>query len=169
MGRLIDDLLALSRVTRSEMRRETVNLSALAESVMDELQRAEPQRLVEVAIQPGLQALGDPQLLRIVLVNLLSNARKFAGRQPQPRIEFGAMPDADGVPAYFVRDNGVGFDMAYANKLFGAFQRLHSPSEFPGTGIGLATVQRIVQRHGGQVFAEGVPGQGATFSFTLPA
>ena len=169
MGYLIDDLLALSRVTRSEMRRETVSLSALAEAVMDEVRRAEPQRRVEVAIQPGLQAVGDLQLLRIVLANLLSNAWKFTGRQPQPRIEFGAMRNADGAPTYFVRDNGVGFDMAYADKLFGPFQRLHSLSEFPGTGIGLATVQRIVHRHGGQVGAEGVPGQGATFSFTLPA
>ena len=169
MGHLIDDLLVLSRVTRSEMRREPANLSALAESVIDELQHAEPQRRVEITVEPDLQAVGDPQLLRIVLTNLLSNAWKFTGRQPQPRIEFGALRDAAGVPTYFVRDNGAGFDMAYADKLFGAFQRLHSPSEFPGTGIGLATVQRIVQRHGGQVRAEGLPGQGATFFFTLPA
>jgi len=167
MGELIDDMLQLSRVTRAEMRHEMVNLSALAESVLEELQHGEPARQVETAIQPGLESMGDPQLLRIVLVNLLSNAWKFTSRQPAARIEFG-LDGSNGEPAFFVRDNGAGFDMQYAGKLFGAFQRLHSPSEFPGTGIGLATVQRIIHRHGGRVRAEGAVGQGAGFYFTLP-
>ncbi len=166
MGGLIDDLLQLSRITRAEMVRETVNLSVLAESVMGDLQRTEPARRVEITVQPGLQAEGDPDLLRIVLVNLLSNAWKFTGRQPAARIELGARGNG-GERAFFVRDNGVGFDMAYAPKLFGAFQRLHAQGEFPGTGIGLATVQRIVNRHGGRVWAEAAVDQGSTFYFAL--
>jgi light-regulated signal transduction histidine kinase (bacteriophytochrome) len=167
MGELIDDLLQLSRVSRAEMRRETVNLSALAESVLEDLRRSDPARQVETGIQPGLEAKGDPQLLRIVLVNLLSNAWKFTSQQPAARIEFG-LDGNNGERTFFVRDNGAGFDMQYVDKLFGAFQRLHSPSEFPGTGIGLATVQRIIHRHGGRVRAEGATGKGAVFSFTLP-
>lgn len=167
MGRLIDDLLQLSRVTRGEMLRETVDLSVLAESVVGELQLTEPARRVEVTIEPGLQTEGDPDLLRVVLVNLLSNAWKFTGRQPAARIEMGAWGNG-GERAFFVRDNGVGFDMAYAPKLFGAFQRLHAQGEFPGTGIGLATVQRIVNRHGGRVWAEAALDQGSTFYFALP-
>ena len=167
MGELIDDLLQLSRVSRSEMRHAKVDMSALAESVVEELKRGDPDRQVETAIQTGLETRGDPQLLRIVLVNLLSNAWKFTSRQPAARIEFG-LGDSNGEHTFFVRDNGAGFDMQYVDKLFGAFQRLHSPSEFPGTGIGLATVQRIVHRHGGHVRAEGVVGQGAAFYFTLP-
>lgn len=167
MGELIDDLLQLSRVTRAEMRHATVDMSTLAASVIEELRRADPQRQVETVILPGLEARGDPHLLRIVLVNLLSNAWKFTSRQPDARIEFG-LDDDNGERAFFVRDNGAGFDMQYADKLFGAFQRLHSPNEFPGTGIGLATVQRIIRRHGGQVRAEGAIGQGAAFYFTLP-
>jgi len=167
MGGLIDDLLELSRMTRMEMRGETVDLSVLAESVLGELQRTEPTRRVEVAIQPGLQVEGDPKLLRIVLANLLSNAWKFTGRQPAARIELGLQDDGD-ERAYFVRDNGVGFDMAYAPKLFGAFQRLHAQGEFPGTGIGLATVQRIINRHGGRIWAEAAVNQGSTFYFALP-
>ncbi len=170
MGRLIDDLLQLSRVTRAEMLREMVNLSVLAESVIGELQRTDPARRVEISVQPGLRAEGDPDLLRIVLVNLLSNAWKFTGRQQAARIELGARGDGDGGEhAFFVRDNGVGFDMAYAPKLFGAFQRLHAQEEFPGTGIGLATVQRIVNRHGGRVWAEAAVDQGSTFHFALPS
>lgn len=167
MGELIDDLLQLSRVSRSEMRRTRVDMSALAESVIEELRRGDPDRQVEAAIQPGMEAEGDPQLLRIVLVNLLSNAWKFTSRQPVARIELG-LGEENGESAFFVRDNGAGFSMQYVDKLFGAFQRLHSPSEFPGTGIGLATVQRIIHRHGGRVRAEGAIGQGAAFYFTLP-
>ena len=169
MGHLIDDMLALARVTRAEMRRATVDLSALAADVLAELQKSEPERKVDCRIEPDLVASGDAQLLRVVLANLLGNAWKYTARQPHPRIEFGALRNADGAPTYFVRDNGAGFDMAYAGKLFGVFQRLHTLAEFPGTGVGLATVQRIVHRHGGQVRGEGMPDQGATFSFTLPA
>lgn len=166
MAELIDDLLQLSRVTRVEMHREAVDLSALAESVVRDLQRAEPARRVEVAIQPDLRAEGDAKLLRIALVNLLSNAWKFTGPRSVARIELGLQNG--GERAFFVRDNGAGFDMAYAGKLFGTFQRLHDASEFTGTGIGLATVQRIVNRHGGRVWAEAAVDQGATFYFTLP-
>ncbi len=167
MGELIDDLLQLSRVTRAEMRRETVDLSALADSVVADLKRTEPDRRVDVVIQPGLQTEGDASLLRIALVNLLSNAWKFTGRQPAARIELGVR-DNGGERAFFVRDNGIGFDMGYAGKLFGAFQRLHGQGEFPGTGIGLATVQRIINRHGGRVWAEAAVNQGASFYFALP-
>ena len=167
MGHLIDDLLKLSRVTRAEMRPIAVDLSALASDVFAELRKSKPDRRVECHIEPGLAAEGDVRLLRVALENLLGNAWKFTGKTANAKIEFGATRDADGASSYFVRDNGAGFDMVYADKLFGAFQRLHSMDEFPGTGIGLATVQRIVHRHGGQVRAEGVPGQGATFHFTL--
>jgi light-regulated signal transduction histidine kinase (bacteriophytochrome) len=167
MGHLIDDMLALARVTRTEMRRESVDLSALAGDVLAELQKSEPDRRVESHIEPGLVAQGDTPLLRVVLVNLLGNAWKFTGKQAHARIEFGTHPQKTGEPAYFVRDNGAGFDMTYAGKLFGAFQRLHSPHEFPGTGVGLATVQRVVHRHGGRVWTEGAVGKGATFYFTL--
>jgi PAS domain S-box-containing protein len=167
MGLLIDDMLTLSRVTRAGMRRGTVDLSALAADVLEELRKSEPERKVDWHIEPGLIVSGDAQLLRVVLDNLLSNAWKFTGNAANARIEFGAMHN-DGTMEFFVRDNGAGFDMTYADKLFGAFQRLHTANEFPGTGIGLATVQRIISRHGGQVRAEGVPGQGATFFFTLP-
>ena len=167
MGELIDDLLQLSRVSRTEMRHETVDLSTLAESVAADLRRTEPQHRVEITIQPGLRTEGDTALLRIVLVNLLANAWKFTGRKPVARIEFG-IRDNGGERAFYVRDNGAGFDMSYAGKLFGAFQRLHTAGEFPGTGIGLATVQRIVHRHGGRVWAEGGLDQGATFYFVLP-
>jgi signal transduction histidine kinase len=167
MGELIDDLLQLSQVARADMNRAAVDLSVLAGSVVDELRRADPGRRVEVTIPPGLTADGDAKLLAVVLTNLLSNAWKFTSRHPAPRIEFGIQHD-DKEPAFYVRDNGVGFDMAYVDKLFGAFQRLHAVSEFPGTGIGLATVQRIVHRHGGRVWAEGAVNQGAAFFFTLP-
>jgi PAS domain S-box-containing protein len=166
MNTLIDDLLKLSRVGRSELRWQRVNLSALAESVAAELRRAESERAVDLLIPPNLEASGDEHLLRIVLNNLLRNAWKFTRHQPRARIGFGFTTDPE--PAFFVRDNGVGFDMAHAGKLFGVFQRLHSTSDFPGTGIGLATVQRIIQRHRGRVWAAGVVNQGATFYFTLP-
>jgi len=166
MAQLIDDLLDLSRITRSKIRRGTVNLSVLAQAVTAELTKMEPERQVEFVIAGRLIVKGDERLLKIVLENLLGNAWKFTGNNPKAKIEFG-VTQVDGRSAYFVRDNGAGFDMAYANKLFGAFQRLHDPSEFPGSGIGLATVQRIIHRHGGQVWAEGAVGQGATFYFTL--
>ena len=167
MGELIDDLLELSRVTRRQMHREPVDLSALARTVVEQLARAEPDRALEVVIAPGIRAEGDPHLLRIVLENLFGNAWKFTRGCPGARVELATEALEDGGVAYVVRDNGVGFDMTYAGKLFGAFQRLHSAAEFPGTGIGLATVQRIVSRHGGRVWAHGEPGQGAVFSFTL--
>jgi len=167
MGHLIDDLLQLSRHTRSEMHRTQVNLSALARALADEQQKTEPERRVEFVITPNLVANADASLLRVVLENLLGNAWKFTGKQAAPKIEFGRTT-REGAPAYFVRDNGAGFDMTYAHKLFGAFQRLHTTDDFPGTGIGLASVQRIIHRHGGRVWAEGEAGHGATFYFTLP-
>jgi len=166
MGQLIDDLLKLSKVTRAELYRERVDLSEMARSVALELSRREPGRRAEVHIADGAVIEADPRLLRIVIENLMDNAFKFTSKRVDARIEFGTREDG-GRTVYFVRDNGVGFDMAYAGKLFEAFQRLHSTVEFPGTGIGLATVQRIVHRHGGSVRAEGAPGEGATFSFTL--
>ena len=166
MGRLIDDLLALSRVTRRPLRVEPLDLSALARAIAAELQQAEPDRRVAVTVADGLVARGDAGLVRVALENLMGNAWKFTGPRPDPRVEVGRA--GAGAPAvYYVRDNGVGFDMAHAHKLFGAFQRLHSEREFPGTGIGLATVQRIIHRHGGDVWAAGTVGGGATFSFTL--
>ena len=166
MGQLIDDLLKLSRITRDEMKREPVDLSAIARSIVRDLREADPQREVEVVIADGLTARGDARLMRAALVNLLGNAWKFSSKQPQSRIEFGQTTGADR-RTFFVRDNGVGFDMTYADKLFGAFQRLHTQTEFEGTGIGLATVQRIIRRHGGDVWAESQPGKGATFYFSL--
>ncbi len=166
MERLIEDLLRLSQVSRQEMRVGMVDLSALAREVADELQAENPQRSVRFEIEPGLLAAGDAGLLRVALQNLIGNAWKYSSKRESARIEFGyAGQDAHRV--LFVRDNGVGFDMAYADKLFGAFQRLHSPAEFPGNGIGLATVSRVIQRHGGKVWAEGKVGAGATFYFTL--
>ena len=166
MGQLIDDLLGLSRVTRREMRYETFNLSQIAQSVAAELQRREPKRQVSFVIAEGLMANGDVRLLRVVLENLLGNAWKFTSNNNRASIEFGVIEN-EGNLTYFVHDDGAGFDMAYADKLFGAFQRLHSVTEFEGTGIGLATVQRIVHRHGGRIWAEGAVGQGATVYFTL--
>jgi PAS domain S-box-containing protein len=168
MGQLIDDLLALSRVTRSELRQEGVDLSALVESIVRHMKAAHPEREVDVVIQPSLWAKADPNLLRIVLENLIANAWKFTSKKPRAEIEFG-QKERNGEPAFFLRDNGAGFEMAYVHKIFGAFQRLHSTTEFPGTGVGLATVQRIIHRHGGQVWAEGEPGKGACFYFSLPA
>lgn len=167
MGFLIDDLLTLSRVTRSDMKQETVDLSRLANHICMDLQQTEPKRQVEFIIQPGLLVQGDIHLLQVVLTNLLNNAWKFTARHPQARIEFGMLLPENGIPVYFVRDDGIGFDMNYVNKLFSPFQRLHRINEFAGNGIGLATVQRIVHRHGGRVWAEGSIDQGATFYFTL--
>lgn len=166
MGHLIDDLLNLSRLTRVEMMRESVDLSKIAHEITDELVERDPQRQVNVVVADGLIASADPRLIRIAMENLLSNAWKFTGVESQGRIEFGVQTNG-GTPVFFIRDNGVGFDMAYASKLFGAFQRLHAMHEFPGTGIGLTIVQRIVQRHGGRVWAESSLKAGATFYFTL--
>ncbi len=166
MDDLIEDLLKLSRVGRTKTQRQAVDLSALADSIAAELRQAEPEREVQVVIEPGLKAQGDERLLRLALENLLRNAWKFTGHQAHPRIEFGSTRGPQS--AFFVRDNGAGFDMEHADKLFGVFQRLHSASEFPGNGVGLATVQRIINRHGGRAWATGAVDQGATFYFTLP-
>ena len=166
MAQLIDGLLALSQVTRRELQRERVNLSAFAQAAITRLQRSQPERRVDVVIQEGLGCEGDPRLLTAVLDNLLGNAWKFTGRRDDARIEFGATSN-DGHRVYFVRDNGAGFDMAFVNKLFGVFQRLHAATDFEGSGVGLATVQRVVGRHGGRVWADGEVNRGATFYFTL--
>jgi len=166
MGGMIDDLLKLSRSSRVEMQRRPVDLSALALKVVQELRDGEPGRTVDIEIQPGLTTEGDPQLLRLVLQNLIGNAWKFTAPLEKARIEIGRL-DENGESVLYVRDNGVGFNMSYADKLFDAFQRLHRREEFPGTGIGLATVKRIVLRHGGRVWARSEPGAGATFFFTV--
>jgi PAS domain S-box-containing protein len=167
MAQLIDDILQLSRISRARLQVARVDLSALAESVLEELRRLEPERRVESAIEPGCVAMADGNLMRIVLENLLGNAWKFTAAKEAARIEFGRTM-RDGAPVFYVRDNGAGFDMQYASKLFGAFQRLHTASEFPGTGIGLASVQRIIHRHGGEVWIEGRLDEGATAFFSLP-
>jgi PAS domain S-box-containing protein len=166
MGKLIDDLLSLSRLTRVEMRRERVNLSVMAREIAAELQEREPGRDVEFVVSERLIARGDAELLRVVLENLFGNAWKFTAKHPQARIEFGRL-NQRGKLVYFVRDDGVGFDMAYVEKIFKAFQRLYPSNEFEGSGIGLATVERIITRHGGEVWAEGEVGKGASFYFTL--
>jgi light-regulated signal transduction histidine kinase (bacteriophytochrome) len=168
MGRLLEDLLQLCRVAQAEMVFETVDLSALAAEIADELGRDNPGRDVDFLIAPGLVVSGDATLLRAALHNLLSNAWKFTEPTEHARIEFSVTQSAEEI-AYFVKDNGAGFDMAHADKLFGVFARLHSEAEFPGTGVGLATVQRTIHRHGGRVWAEGSVGQGATFYFTIPS
>jgi signal transduction histidine kinase/tetratricopeptide (TPR) repeat protein len=167
MSHLIDGMLNLSQVSRVGLDRVPVDLSALASSVADDLKNSEPARDADVTIAPNLIATGDPRLLQVLLQNLLHNAWKFTSTRPTAHIECGRLM-ANGTSTYFVRDDGVGFDMTYAHKLFGAFQRLHTSKEFPGTGIGLATVQRIVHRHGGQVWVESQLEQGTTFYFTLP-
>ncbi|TPW00813.1 MAG: multi-sensor signal transduction histidine kinase, partial [Alphaproteobacteria bacterium] len=166
MSQLIDDLLALSRVTRSDFQREEVDLAEIARGIAQRLQKAAPERQAEFVIADRLVVDGDANLLAIVLDNLMGNAWKYSSRCPQVRIEVGTAMRG-GRRIYFVRDNGAGFDMAYASKLFGVFQRLHSVREFEGTGIGLATVQRIVRRHGGHVWADGKVDRGATFYFAL--
>ncbi|MHB9024640.1 MAG: PAS domain S-box protein [Armatimonadota bacterium] len=166
MGQLIDDLLRMSRVTRAEMTREQIDLTAMATDIAENLRETQPEREVEFVIAPDVRSYGDPNLLRIVLDNLLGNSWKFTSTRPVGRIEFG-MRYENGESVYFVRDNGVGFDMEYGEKLFVPFQRLHAITEFPGTGIGLALVKRIIERHGGRVWAEGEIDRGATFYFTL--
>lgn len=166
MAALIDDLLKLSRITRTELQPGPVDLSALAAEILAGLQQRDPDRMVRCRIQPGIEVMGDPRLLRVVLDNLLENAWKFTASRGETTLEFGVREDA-GEAVFFLRDNGVGFDMAYADKLFGAFQRLHDARDFPGTGIGLATVQRVINKHGGRVWAEAEVDRGATFYFTL--
>jgi PAS domain S-box-containing protein len=168
MARLIDDLLNLSRLGRTKIARETVDLSEMARRIYAELQRAEPQRRVELTVTPGMTAHADPTLIRVVLENLIGNAWKYTSHHPTARIEVG-VDRQQGEPIYFVRDDGAGFDMEYRPKLFGAFQRLRTDDRFPGTGIGLASVRRIIHRHGGEVSARGAVEKGATFTFTLGA
>ncbi len=167
MAQLIDDILRLSRITRAQLRIARVDLSALARSVAEDLKQVEPGRRVEFVIEPGCEAFADENLMHIVLENLLGNAWKFTSKKEDARIEFGRAT-RDGAPVFYVRDNGAGFDMQYAEKLFGAFQRLHATSEFPGTGVGLASVQRVIHRHGGEVWIEGRVGEGAMASFSIP-
>jgi PAS domain S-box-containing protein len=168
MGHLIDDLLNLARTARQELIRETVNLSEFAQEIVSQLQSASPRRTVTFTIAPSLMAEGDRTLLRLMLENLLGNAWKFTGNRPDAHIEFGA--EIHGTePVFFVRDNGAGFDMRHADRLFGPFQRLHDGHDFPGTGVGLATVQRIIHRHGGRIWAESAVGRGATFRFAFNA
>jgi PAS domain S-box-containing protein len=167
MADLIEDMMQLSRITRMEMNIEKVNLTLIARSVMSELQKSQPQRHVEISIADSLEDTADLRLMRIVLDNLLSNAWKFTERQAKAKIEFGLWKTEGRVKTYFIRDNGAGFDMAYSDKLFAPFQRLHADDEFPGTGIGLATVRRIINRHGGKVWAEGEIDKGASFYFSI--
>jgi len=167
MGILIDDILKLSRLTRAEFNLESVDLSKMFREIIKQSQKNDLARIVDVVVQKGIVIEGDPKLMRIVLVNLIENAWKFTGRKERAKIEFG-MIDQAGEKVIFIRDNGVGFDMTYVGKLFGTFQRLHTVDEFEGTGIGLATVQRVINRHGGKIWAEGEVGKGATFYFTLP-
>jgi PAS domain S-box-containing protein len=169
MGHLIDEMLKLFRVTRGELRRTAVDMSTLARLVIAELRKAEPQRTLQIEIMEGLSAEGDAPLLRVVLENLLGNAWKFTSKREGAQIEFGGEQREDGPTVFYVRDNGAGFDMAYAGMLFSAFHRLHTDAEFEGTGIGLATVQRIVRRHGGRAWALGEVSAGATIFFTLQA
>ncbi|WP_372827367.1 PAS domain S-box protein [Polaromonas sp.] len=167
MGDLIEGLLTLAHLSREEIRSEPVDLSAMCRGIEQAQRERDLQRQVQVHIQDSLLAHGDPRLLSAVMQNLMGNAWKFSARQPLARIEIGIQPEAGGENVFFVRDNGVGFDMAFAHKLFGTFERLHSPGDFPGTGIGLATVKRVIERHGGRVWAESKPGEGATFYFTV--
>ena len=168
MGELIEGLLHLARVVRADLNRVRVDLTALAEDVVREIREREPDRAAVFVIAPGMQAAGDPILIRSVLVNLVGNAWKFSSKRPDARIEIGEKRNALGHRAFYVKDNGAGFDDRYAEKLFGAFQRMHKQEEFAGTGVGLATVQRIITKHGGKIWAESRPNEGATFYFTLP-
>lgn len=167
MGSLIEDMIRLAQISNLDMRTTTVDLTALATGIGAELAATEPQRQVQLTVAPGLTARGDPGLLRVLMQNLLANAWKYSARTPGAEIEFGLIPLPSNEPAYFVRDNGAGFDMAFADRLFRPFNRLHHAEEYPGTGIGLATVARIVARHGGRVWAEAEKGKGATFYFVL--
>lgn len=166
MGKVIDDLLNLSRISKTEIKSEEVDITSLAQGILFGLKDENPFRNVEVSIKPGLIARGDPGLIRLAMENLLSNAWKFTSKKEKGIIEVGQVVE-DNRAVFFVKDNGAGFDMAHQNKLFGAFQRLHSPQEFLGTGVGLATVKRIIQRHGGSIWAQAKVGEGATFYFTL--
>jgi light-regulated signal transduction histidine kinase (bacteriophytochrome) len=168
MGQLITDLLSLTHLNRARMHQEPVNLSELALSIAGELRRSEPQREVDWHIDVGLQAMADPGLMRVVLQNLLGNAWKYTSQTPQARISFTHEHSADGMTTFWVRDNGSCFDMAYAGQLFQPFRRLHAHHEFEGSGVGLATVSRVIRRHGGEVRGEGAVGEGAAFHFTLP-
>ena len=168
MAQLIDDLLAFSRMGRAEFLRGQVDLAALADEVVEELRERDAGRAVSLHRAALPEVTGDAAMLRVVLTNLVANALKYSRTREHPEIEIGAVDDRPGEAVVFVRDNGVGFDMQYADKLFGVFQRLHHADEFEGTGIGLATVRRIVHRHGGRTWAEGEPGRGATFYFSLP-
>ena len=158
--------LSVARLSTQPLARQPVDLSQIARYIVDDLRRSQPQRRVEVKVQAGLRAVGDPTLLRQVLENLLSNAWKYTGQREQARIGLCAL-ELEGRRVYEVHDNGAGFDMRHADRLFGLFQRLHGSHEFPGTGVGLASVQRIVRRHGGEIWAESSPGEGARFRFTL--
>jgi light-regulated signal transduction histidine kinase (bacteriophytochrome) len=166
MGRLIDDMLHLTRISHGDLSPAPADLGALATEIVAELREQQPDRDLDVRIAEGLVADADSDLMRIALANLLSNAFKFTGNQPAPRIDF-ASETRDGEVVYYVRDNGAGFDMAYADRIFRPFERLHSQDDFPGNGIGLATVERVIRRHGGRIWAEAAIGQGATFYFTL--
>lgn len=166
MGRLIDDMLHLARISHGELSPGPTDLGALARQIVAELREQQPGRRLDVRIADGLVAYVDPDFLRIALANLLSNAFKFTGSETAPRIDF-ASETRDGEAVYYVRDNGAGFDMAYADRIFRPFERLHSSDDFPGTGIGLATVQRVIRRHGGRIWADAAIGRGATFFFTL--
>jgi signal transduction histidine kinase len=168
MGALIDDLLNLSRITRSEIHLQAVDLSALARSIVSNLTQTEEKRKVEFTVEDGLQVYADPGLMRVALENLLGNAWKFTAKLEVAHIQFGTATVRTAPAAFFVRDDGAGFDPAYSERLFGAFQRLHATTEFPGTGVGLATVLRIIHRHGGKIWAESAVGKGACFYFTLP-
>jgi signal transduction histidine kinase len=168
MGELIDDLLSLSRVSRREMQRVDVDLSAMAQTIADELRGGEPGRVVTFVIAPDVVGSGEPHLVRLALDNLLENAWKFTSKHAAARIEFG-VERRDDDTVYFIRDDGAGFDPAHADRLFSAFQRLHQETDFPGTGIGLVTVQRIVRRHGGHIWAESAIELGAVLYFTLAA
>ncbi|HET9402771.1 MAG TPA: ATP-binding protein [Candidatus Acidoferrales bacterium] len=166
MGSLIDDLIGLSRIARTQLGREAVDLSQLARTVAEEVRNSDSARTAQFSIAPDLRAEGDPRLLRVVFQNLFGNSYKFTSKRERAQIEFGRTNE-NGKSAFFIKDNGAGFDPEYSSRLFGAFQRLHAASEFPGTGIGLATVQRIIHLHGGDIWAKGEPGRGATFFFTL--
>jgi signal transduction histidine kinase len=167
MGELTDGLLALANLSRATLRSETVDLAALARAAVASCREQSPQRTVEVEIAPALPVPGDPRLLSQVIGNLVGNAWKFTAGKEHARIEIGSTAGEDGRPVIFVRDNGAGFDMAYASRMFEAFQRLHSSAEFEGTGIGLAIVHRVIARHGGRIWADAAPQQGASFYFTL--
>jgi light-regulated signal transduction histidine kinase (bacteriophytochrome) len=166
MDDLVGDMLQLAQVSRQGLTRGSVDLGAMSLEILEELQQTQPGRVVICRIAPGVEATGDPHLLRLAMENLLANAWKYTGKTDGAVIEFG-VTEQEGEKVYFVRDNGVGFDMAYVGNLFGPFQRLHPAQEFEGTGIGLATVQRIIQRHGGRIWAEAEVDRGATFFFTL--